>query len=79
MTATKTNASLQDAMYALSLAKRVPDAELLDEFVRQYPQHADALTEFAIELTRDAMLEGDEELEHARRCRTPSARPCRAR
>jgi hypothetical protein len=63
MTPTKTNASLQDAMYALSLAKRVPDADLLDEFVRQYPEHADALTEFAIELTADAMLDGTEELD----------------
>ena len=61
MTATKTDASLQDAMYALSLAARVPDAELLDAFVRRYPQHADALTEFAIELTADAMLDGNEE------------------
>ena len=63
MTATEPNASLQDAIYALSLAVRVPDAELLDAFVRRYPEHAAALTEFAIELTRDAMLEGHEELE----------------
>jgi hypothetical protein len=63
MTAPKSNTSLQDAMYALSLAARVPDAELLDEFVRRYPEHADALTEFAIELTADAMLDGNEELE----------------
>ena len=61
MTPTKTDASLRDAMYALSLAARVPDAELLDAFVRRYPQHADALTEFAIELTADAMLDGNEE------------------
>ena len=45
-----TQTSLRDAMYAMSLAKAVPDAELLDEFARRYPQHADALTEFAIEL-----------------------------
>ena len=63
MTAIKSDASLQDAIYALSLAARVPDAELLDAFVRRYPQHAAALTEFAIELTRDAMLEGEEDLE----------------
>jgi hypothetical protein len=63
MTATKPSASLQDVMYELSLAKRVPDAELLDEFVRRYPEHADALTEFAIELTADAMLDANEEPE----------------
>ncbi len=57
----KTDASLKDAMYALSLAARVPDAELLDAFVRRYPQHADALTEFAIELTADAMLGSNDE------------------
>ena len=57
----KTDASLKEAMYALSLAARVPDAELLDAFVRRYPQHADALTEFAIELTADAMLGSNEE------------------
>ena len=47
---TTTQTPLRDAMYAMSLAKPVPDAELLDDFVRRYPQHADALTEFAIEL-----------------------------
>lgn len=61
MTPAKTDASLQDAMYALSVAARVPDAELLDAFVRRFPQHADALTEFAIELIADAMLDGNEE------------------
>ena len=46
-------------MYAMSLAKAVPDAELLDEFARRYPQHADALTEFAIELAIDALMQGE--------------------
>jgi hypothetical protein len=57
----KTDVSLRDAMYEFSLAARVPDAELLDAFVRRYPQYADALTEFAIELTADAMRDSDEE------------------
>jgi hypothetical protein len=56
-----TNTPLRDAMYAMSLAKRVPDAELLDEYVRRYPQHANALTEFAIELAIDALMEGEDE------------------
>ncbi|MGL6097818.1 MAG: hypothetical protein ACRC7O_18710 [Fimbriiglobus sp.] len=41
---------LRDILYQLSLAKEVPDAELLDEFVRRHPEHAQALTEFATEL-----------------------------
>jgi hypothetical protein len=52
--------TLRDAMYAMSLAKRVPDAALLEDLVRRYPQHADALTEFAIELAIDALMCGEE-------------------
>lgn len=49
---------LREAFYALSMAQRVPDAELLDDFVRRYPVYAIELTEFAIELALDA-LRGD--------------------
>jgi hypothetical protein len=59
MTATQT--SLRDAMYAMSLAKAVPDAELLDEFARRYPKYADALTEFAIELAIDSLMHRSDE------------------
>lgn len=62
MTAATSNTSLRDAMYAMSLAKRAPDAELLEQFVRRYPKHAEALTNFAIELTLDALEHGDEEV-----------------
>lgn len=48
-------APLRDVLYEFSLAKRVPDAELLDDFVRRFPQYADSLTEFAIELAMDAL------------------------
>jgi hypothetical protein len=51
-----TQTSLRDAMYAMSLAKAVPDADLLDDFARLYPQYADALTEFAIELAIDSLM-----------------------
>lgn len=61
MTDTTTHKTLSDATYAMSLAKRVPDAELLDDFVRFYPQHAEALTEFAIDLAVDALQYGDED------------------
>jgi hypothetical protein len=58
-----TNTPLRDAIYAMSLAKPIPDAELLDEFVRRYPAHADALTEFAIELAVDALQHGDDDID----------------
>jgi hypothetical protein len=41
---------LREVLYELSFAKEVPDAELLDDFVRRYPEHAVALTDFAIDL-----------------------------
>ena len=41
---------LDDVLYALALAMPEPDPKTLEEFVRRYPQHADALTEFAVEL-----------------------------
>jgi hypothetical protein len=63
MTAATIDTSLRDAMYAMSLAQRAPDAELLEQFVRRYPKHAEALTNFAIELTLDALEHGDEEVE----------------
>lgn len=61
MNQTLTNTPLRDAIYALALAKPVPDAELLDEFARRYPQYADALTDFAIELAIDALQHGDDD------------------
>ena len=60
-------------MYAMSLAKAVPDAELLDEFARRYPLHADALTEFAIELAIDALHAPARRGGHPRRRRLRSA------
>jgi hypothetical protein len=47
---------VSDVLYALAMAMPVPNAKTLEDFVRRYPQHADALTEFAIDLA----LEGGE-------------------
>ena len=55
MILTPSAAPLREVLYDFSQAKRVPDAELLDDFVRQFPQYADTLTEFAIELAMDAL------------------------
>jgi hypothetical protein len=57
---TRNAAPLQDAFYALSLAKPAPDAEVLDELVRLYPEFGAQLTEMAVELALDA-LAGEEE------------------
>jgi len=62
---------LREALYALSLAKRVPDAELLDDVVRRFPQYADELTDFAIELALDA-LRGDAAAEAAEAAADPT-------
>jgi len=47
---------LSDALYAFALATSAPNAELLDEFVRRYPEHALALTDFAIEWALDTAV-----------------------
>src|ERR1700733_13177269 len=39
--------SLSDVLYEFSLARAMPDAELLDQFVHRYPEHAAALTDLA--------------------------------
>ena len=58
----KSNTPLRDILYSFSLAKSVPDAELLDEYVRHYPEHAAALTDFAVEIIIDA-ARGDVDVE----------------
>jgi hypothetical protein len=54
MTATNQPMPLRDVLYAFSVAQPVPDARLLDEFVRRYPEHSAEITDFAIELAIDA-------------------------
>ena len=41
---------LRDVLYEFALAQDTPDAELLDEFARRYPQYAPEITNFAIEV-----------------------------
>lgn len=55
---------LREVFYALSIAREVPDATLLDEFVRRYPQFGEELTDFAIAVAIDA-LRGDRAVEAA--------------
>jgi hypothetical protein len=58
----RTNRStpLEEVLYEFSLAKPVPDAELLDEFVRLYPEHAAALTDLAVDIVLDPSLSDEE-------------------
>lgn len=54
MTTIKAQMPLRDVLYAFSLAKAVPDVELLDEFVRRYPGYAAEITDFAVEIAVEA-------------------------
>jgi hypothetical protein len=53
--------SLQDALYALALAKPAPDAAVLDDLVRRYPQHAAQLTDMAVALALDVLADRNDE------------------
>lgn len=55
---------LREAFYILSTAQDVPDARLLDDVVRRYPQFRKELTDFAIAIAVDA-LRGDRAVEAA--------------
>jgi hypothetical protein len=50
---------LREAFYVLSTAQDVPDARLLDDVVRRYPQFCEELTEFAIAIAVDALRTDD--------------------
>jgi len=61
----------RDALYALLLSKQVPDANLLDDIVRRYPQFRDQLTECAIDIALDA-LRGDAAIDAAEAALDPA-------
>ena len=56
-TLTHSTPPLRQALYVLAMAKDVPDAQVLDDVVRQYPQFADELVGFAVELALDSLRE----------------------
>jgi hypothetical protein len=56
----RSDTALQDAFYALSLAKPAPNADALDELVRRYPEFATELTEMAVELALDALCDDED-------------------
>ncbi len=61
---------LRDALYTLATAKAVPDAALLDDLARRYPQFSSELTDYAIAIAMDA-LRGDTAVEAAEAARDP--------
>lgn len=69
-TLTTSPPGLRDVLYALSIAKAVPDAALLDDMVRRYPQFGDELTDYAIAIAVDA-LRSDAVIDVAEAARDP--------
>lgn len=70
-TLTASPPELREALYALSIAKEVPDAALLDDLVRRFPQFGGELTNFAIAIAIDA-LHGDAVVEAAEAALDPN-------
>ena len=64
--------ALREALYVLSTEQDVPDARLLDDVVRRYPEFGEELTEFAIAIAVDA-LRGERAVEDAEGAIDPSA------
>ena len=63
--------ALREALYVLSAEQDVPDAKLLDDVVRRYPEFGEELTELAIAIALDA-LRGERVVEDAERAIDPS-------
>lgn len=70
-TPTASPPGLREALYALSIAKDVPDAALLDDVVRRFPQFGGELTNYAIAIAIDA-LHGDAVVETAEAALDPN-------
>src|SRR4051812_45031950 len=62
MTKTSDNSRMpiHDVLYALSLEERQLNADVLEEYVRDFKKYAGPLTDFAIELVIDRIKEGCE-------------------
>lgn len=61
MTSGHTAPPLVDALYELSLAEGALDAARLDAIIARYPEHAEILTAFAVELAMDAHIQDSSE------------------
>jgi hypothetical protein len=63
---------LRNVLYEFALAKPIPDAALVDEFVRHYPEYASDLTAYAIELALDAIAARNEPIDQPSAVTAPS-------
>ena len=55
MTRTKHDVSLHDVLEEMAFASERPDAKVVGEYLRRYPQYADEITDFAAELAAMAV------------------------
>ena len=63
---------LRNILYELAFVQPVPDAALVDAFVRRHPKYASDITEYAIELALDALLTHDERVDAPAAVTSPS-------
>jgi hypothetical protein len=56
MKTSRDTSSENDVLYQFALSYRHPNPQLLDDFVRRHPGHADALTTLAIELALEDLV-----------------------
>ena len=63
--------TLREGLYVLSTERDVPDAKLLDDVIRRYPEFGEELTEFAIAIAVDA-LRGERVIEDSEGSIDPS-------
>lgn len=64
MLSNRPTTSLEEVLYQFSFAKPEPDAELIDEFVRRYPEYAAPITDLAVSIVLDAARGADEDAEN---------------
>lgn len=74
MSSTQNSLPLNDLLYSFSIDERGVNADLLDEYIRLYPQHARALTEFAIDVVVDSLLVAPVRETAAETCAEPDRR-----
>ncbi|UJR83679.1 hypothetical protein [Sandaracinus amylolyticus] len=55
MTKTKHDVSLDDVLHEMALTSEKPDAKVVGEYLRRYPQYAEEITDFAAELAAMAI------------------------
>lgn len=56
---TQSEQFLQDAIFDLMVANRLPDAQLVENIVSEYPDFATEITDFAVELAIDMLINSD--------------------